>query len=170
MRIGLIATAGVAVLIAVGGVVNVQNQESKPSGIIEASHIFDVENARLVAGFADAVLVGTVTAIAGTEPDLARTQYAFTVQQRYAGEAQPSITVEQIGYRDEEDGVTYQDESQPILEVGQRYVLAVTRGDDGVFTVVGGRHGATPIARGKEAAVEAQWKDHVRNRQRPPGL
>lgn len=140
-----IAGAVVGIVAAVVLVISLSDEPQGQTYVIESSHTFDVTNPRYVAGYADAVVLGTVVDVVETLVGQSRTLYAVQVQESLKGGISGSIVVGQLGYID--GGDRHVPGDQPLLQEGHTYLLAVNR-----------------------AALVRRWTEAVAKQQYPPGL
>jgi hypothetical protein len=99
-----------------------------------------------------------------------------TVRESLHGGVPRTVIVDQVGYR-ADDGVHHL-EDQPLLEVGQTYVLAVNRelrasaaeGAAPEINVIGGPHGATALTSETEPEVLESWRATIERKTFPPGV
>jgi hypothetical protein len=91
-----------------------------------ASFVTDFSDRRRLAGFADAVFIGRVDAVAGTKsPSMApETQFSVQVQRTLKGAVKGSVVVNQEGGKDPGDGSTILYEDDQLLQPGHAYVFA----------------------------------------------
>ncbi|HEV2757215.1 MAG TPA: hypothetical protein VG318_15725 [Actinomycetota bacterium] len=121
---------------------------------IHTSYGFDLTDAESVFGYAHFVATAEVTEELGKVGD--STHFKVSPVEEMKGELPDSVTVAQIGF--ELDGDVYQMEDQPLLEVGETYVLALTAPYEDaaseVLTVLGGPVSAAAVDVADEAALE----------------
>lgn len=96
--------------------------EAAPTVYLHLDYGYDVSDARLVAGDATAVIVGTVEARIGQAYD--RTVFEVTVQEELEGKVPASLLVSQLGF-EAEDGTHYRVEGFPLMEIGRTYAMAL---------------------------------------------
>lgn len=120
---GLLVAAGLALAACS------DNSGSNTEGDVtraEAAYVIDVEDPRQVAGFADAIFVGTVVEQVATTTRIAipETQFTVDVSEVLAGEVADTVVVNQQGGVDPSTGETVLLEEDPLIQVGRTYLLA----------------------------------------------
>jgi len=173
IKVNRVATIPIAALIvgALISVVMVQGPQAGARNVIDIqpSFGFDLNHPESVFGYAHFVLTGEVTENQGKVDDTTR----FTIRpiDEVKGEVPAAITVEQIGFVDGEN--IYQLKDQPLLRVGETYVLALTAPYDDpnseVLTILGGPAAAHPIDPNDEMA-DRGLRTAVENRRWPANL
>ncbi|AZI65756.1 MULTISPECIES: hypothetical protein [unclassified Rhodococcus (in: high G+C Gram-positive bacteria)] len=106
----------------------------------DASWVIDIQDQRQVAGFADAVFVGTVLEQSGFAADrsaVPETQFRVQVSNSLKGEVAEEVTVNQQGGTDPKTGEVILLEEDPMIEVGKSYLFATRyNADFDFYTVV----------------------------------
>lgn len=148
-RIGVIVAAFAVFSIAACATENIDasdgrdiaSQESPiASSYSEASWVIDIHDQREVAGFADAVFVGTVLEQIGSADDrsaIPETQFRVSVTESLKGELAAEVTVNQQGGTDPKTGEVLLLEGDPLIEAGETYLFAARYNADlDFYTVV----------------------------------
>lgn len=150
---------------AVGGAILFEHTGQPRHHEIQSSYVFDVEDPELIAGYADAIVVGEV--VSGKTHDdqgSPTTLFQIKVVEVLKGNASGTIPVRQSGGTIGVD--TWEDADQPLLKVGSTYVLAISWEQWREWTLIGGPVAATKLDR--DGVVDS-WRGHV-SKQRDPGL
>lgn len=163
-----IAGAVIGIVAAIMLVITVRDEPEGQTYVIESSYTFDVTNPRYVAGYADAVVLGTVVEVVETLVGQHRTLYSLQVQEALKGGISGSIVVGQVGYID--GGDRHVPADQPMLQAGHTYLLAITRAASNQYTVIGGSAAVTDLNGVDRAALVRRWTEAVSQQQYPPGL
>lgn len=111
---------------------------------VETSWAFDKADQRALAGWADAIFVGTVAEKSGTEsriPSLPESQFRVTVLETLKGELPESVTVNQQGGFLPERNELVLIEDDPLLSVGKSYLFATRHAPDKNWYTVSSRVG-----------------------------
>lgn len=136
---------------------------------LATSWAFDLSDPELVAGYADAVVIGHVAANEGfTTRQLPSTTYRVEVVAVAKGAPEKSIQVDQYGGKSGRD--VYVVEGQAPLEVGAMYVLAVTGTDTEPRTVIAGPASVTRIDPSNVGQQLATWKAHAAKNRYPADM
>lgn len=136
---------------------------------LATSWAFDLSDPELIAGYADAVVIGRVVANEGfTARSLPSTTFGIEVVATAKGAPEKSIKVDQYGGRSGRD--VYVIEGQAPLEVGAMYVLAVTCTGAAPCTVIAGPASVTKIDPSDAGQQLATWKSHVAKNQYPADM
>lgn len=152
-------------LAAVGGAILYESNGQPRHHEIQSSYVFDARDPELVAGYADAVVVGEiVSSKADKNNGSPTTLYQVKVTEALKGSASGVIPVRQQGGTIGVD--TWEDKDQPLLAVGSTYVLAISWEERREWTLIAGPVAATKLD--QDNAVD-RWRGHV-SRQRDPGL
>ncbi|MGC5331419.1 hypothetical protein [Micromonospora sp. DT62] len=117
----------VALVLAVGGWFTYQQLRPAQTHPVSVSFAFDTTNRAKVAGYADAVVVGTVTGVAEVrqgERGAPHTIFKVAVSDRLKGDVEDTILVDQLGGTRGKDTWTVEGVQQ--LAVGSAYVLPLT--------------------------------------------
>lgn len=164
----LIVTIGVAVFVAAltpfaydAAVAN--------KNTIHGSYIFDVSNKRYMAGYSDAILVGEVETIEEVVPPF--TRYRVSVVETLKGELPASVVVKQHGFASGNDLEVLED--QPLLQVGQTYVLMTNPALDGEtsdLTLLAAPLATIHTTDSNRDEIVRDIRDAIRNQEYPPGL
>lgn len=162
--------AALAVVIGVGGWWGYETLRPADTTVIHPSYAFDVTDLRQVAGFADHVLVGRVTAVdrVAESNGVAWTTFGVEVLQVLKGDVSGTVLVDQQGGKIGKD--VWRVEGVSPLAVSGTYLIAVTD-ENGQLTSVGGPSAPRRLGNGSErAAAVSQWKDAVAHQRWPDHL
>lgn len=164
-RIGIVI-AGMAVIVAGAAVAFYGQIGPQRTESISGSYSFDVNDPKLVAGFADVIVIGRVDAIGDTVPTpIIATKFEVTVVKVLMGKVEGSTTFLQYGGT--RGKTTWVVEDQQMLAQGRTYLLAGGRSEHGV-QLIGGPVAVqrldTPAAQERAAA---EWRDHIAHRRAP---
>lgn len=135
---------------------------------IHSSASFDLTDPRSVFGYAAFVVVGEVEERLSQVDD--STRFAVRPIQQLKGSVPDRIIVEQVGF--DRQGIRYELEDQPMIEVGDTYLLALTTPSDlnsDVLTVVAGTvsgqriaaENSEMIAAFQEAVSASIWPENL---------
>ncbi|MEH6796692.1 MAG: hypothetical protein V7694_21415 [Rhodococcus sp. (in: high G+C Gram-positive bacteria)] len=122
-----------------GGGETVSQSNPQTDTHAEASWVIDIHNLRQVAGFADAVFVGTVLEQTGFETErsaIPETQFRVQVSDSLKGDVAEEVTVNQQGGTDPKTGEVLLLEDDPMIEVGKSYLFATRYNADFDFYTV----------------------------------
>jgi len=143
----------------------------------EILYTYDFFDVRRVAGYSRDVIVGRVVGVVGHEPlktsipkdnEGPQTQYAIEVTEVLKGSLSPgeSLTVNQLGGRDEESGKTIVVEgvrgdahaTDALLKPGREYLLATVPGPEvGWHTITAQPTGDVPLHE-DQRGILAEWR------------
>jgi hypothetical protein len=143
-------------------------EEPPHTTIIETSGTFDTSNLAHLAGYADNIFVGTVQTIEGV--DDGHTQYRVAVEETVKGDLSGDVVVSQLGYVT--DNETHMTEDQPLLVVGDSYLLVTnpdTVGRDWQSLVTGATSAVTVEDDNRKGVIE-RYRGATARQVYPPGL
>lgn len=165
---GIVAAALSVALAVAGGCGLGARDETSRTSEIETSFAFDVTNLRYLMGYADNVFVGEVQSVVGKQD--AHTQYEVQVQDSLKGQLEGDVVVSQLGTAT--DGETQVTEDQPLLRVGQTYLLVTSwDANNNWQTLIAGPKASVPINDQKGAdSVKKRYRDAIERQQYPPGV
>lgn len=169
-RLVRIAIAAVLVALAATAVTFSLRSDSA-SGVfpIENSYAFDVSDKEQLAGYADDIYIGSVSAIRSIDEEAATTQYEVQIDEVLKGRLDGTVIVSQSGYR--KGDATYVSEDQPLLHIGAVYLL-VTNPDvreKGQHTLVAGPASAVSASENRGEIIR-EYARAIRNQYYPPGV
>ncbi len=167
-RTKALAGAVIAIVAAVVLVISVKDEPEGKTYTIETSYMFDPTNLSYLAGYADAIVLGTVDEVVETLRGQSRTLYSFQVQQSLKDGVSGRIVVNQLGYVD--GGDRHVPGDQPLLQPGHTYLLAITSAGSNQYTVIAGPESVVDLNSVDRAALVRRWTEAVTTQQYPPGL